>query len=237
MRRFTIFEDSENSNPSKKSFMENETNIKSRLLDDKFTKRNSIFENHQLTRGLPMEDERIEQLDLFSDEEEEEKKNPDSNLIGKGLQKTGDKLMKTKELPNNALSVSNKKDEKKESKKTLLIVLFNSIDLEGKYQKILFVNLALIAFICSMLMTTFPLQKEIPKFECLKADGFNANKFKKFPFKIITDEECIVNYCFLRKTIVNEGHSLERSNLNAGESSGKFLDNQDNQGYYQGIFI
>jgi len=235
MRRFTIFDNSLNTNPDnrKKSFIENETNKKSHLLDDKFTKRNSIFENHQLARGFPTEDERIEQLDLFSDEEE--KKNPDLYLIGKSNQKLENKLVK--ELPNNALTVSNKEDTKKESKKTLLIELFNSIDLEGKYQKILSVTLALIAFICSMLMTTFPLQKEIPNFECLKADGFNVNKFKNFPFKIITDEECIVNYCFLRKAIVNEGHSLERSNLGAGESSGKFLDNQNNQGNYEGIFI
>jgi len=235
MRRFTIFENSEISNPNnrKKSYMQNETNNKSCLLDDKLARKKSVYSNHQFTRGFPMQDEGIEQLDLFSDDEEENK-NPDSNLIGKSNQKTKDKLvLETKELPNNALSET----QNKESKKTLLIELFNSINLEGKYQKILFVTLALTSFLCSMVITVFPLQKEIPNFECIKADGFNANEFKKFPFQLITNEECIVNYCFLRKANVNQGHSFHRRNLNAGESSGKFLDNQNDQGNYQGKLI
>lgn len=83
-------------------------------------------------------------------------------------------------------------------KHTLLTDIFNSINLEGKYQKILFFILAFSSFICSMLITSYPLQKEIPNYECVDINTFDPNSFKKFRYKKIENVDCIVKFCLLK---------------------------------------
>ena len=79
--------------------------------------------------------------------------------------------------------------------------LLESVNLEGKYQKIQFIVDILISFSCTMIIIILPLQKVIPKFMCFnQADFFNdENAFSMYKnnkqFDINLNEECIKEYC------------------------------------------
>jgi MFS family permease len=73
-------------------------------------------------------------------------------------------------------------------------------NLNGKFQKTSFIILGITAFLSSLILTAFPIQKEIPKYEC-----FNRQDFEDFEeysiykntgrYKIIHSEECVKRYC------------------------------------------
>jgi MFS family permease len=75
-----------------------------------------------------------------------------------------------------------------------------AIDLNGKFQQTAFYILSVTAFICSLILTAFPLQKEAPTYNCLNRFDFEDlleyNVFKGTSrYKIIHAEECIDRFC------------------------------------------
>jgi MFS family permease len=74
------------------------------------------------------------------------------------------------------------------------------VDMEGKFQKRAFYILATTAFLCSLILTGFPLQKEAPEYQCLNRFDFedleDYSVYKNNPrYKIIHSEECIDKFC------------------------------------------
>jgi MFS family permease len=79
-------------------------------------------------------------------------------------------------------------------------------NLNGKYQKILFFILAIVAFSSSMIVTGFPSQKEIPPYVCVNRLDFEESiteykEYKNNPlrYKIIHQEECVAHYCSMEE--------------------------------------
>lgn len=77
-------------------------------------------------------------------------------------------------------------------------------NLNGKYQKKLFFILAIVAFSCSMIITGFPSQKEIPRYVCINRLAFEENnsnnEYKEYKknnekYRIIYQDDCIARYC------------------------------------------
>jgi MFS family permease len=67
--------------------------------------------------------------------------------------------------------------------------------LKGKYQLIVFALLSLINFCCNLILTAFPIQKQLPSYICLAEleshSNLNFNHFNKH----VTDEACIRKFC------------------------------------------
>jgi MFS family permease len=75
-----------------------------------------------------------------------------------------------------------------------------AVDLDGNFQQTAFYILATTAFICSLILTAFPLQKEVPSYECINkfdfADLEEYNMYKNSSrYKIVHMEECIDKFC------------------------------------------
>jgi MFS family permease len=73
-------------------------------------------------------------------------------------------------------------------------------NLNGKFQKTAFKILGMTAFLSSLILAAFPLQKEIPKYECFNRQDFEDfeeyNIYKNTKrYKIIHAEECVKRYC------------------------------------------
>jgi MFS family permease len=77
------------------------------------------------------------------------------------------------------------------------------IDLNGKYQKLVFFILAVTAFLCCNILVSFPIQKEIPDYKCFNRFDFeDLDEFKIYKntskYKIIHSEECIERFCSVK---------------------------------------
>jgi MFS family permease len=115
---------------------------------------------------------------------------------------------------NEDISIINPEEEKlKESYKKLLL----DIGMEGKYQKYLFALFCMAAFLCCLLLTSFPLQKDLPEHYCLNRIEFEddlEDKYSEFKkntkkYKIIKNEQCIEQMCFKKE---EEGEGIESHN-------------------------
>lgn len=78
--------------------------------------------------------------------------------------------------------------------------IMEAVDLSGKYQKIIFLTLATTVFSCCMLITTFPIQKELPDFFCVhKAEFQDSQDYLVYKqnnnYKVIYNEDCVAKRC------------------------------------------
>jgi MFS family permease len=101
------------------------------------------------------------------------------------------------------------KEESKEKVKELYKAIYNKdINLEGRYQKIMFALMCIASFVSCLILTVFALQKDPPEYECFNRIDFfdqdhHANilygKYKNNQsFKIIENGHCIDKYCSKR---------------------------------------
>ena len=109
--------------------------------------------------------------------------------------------------------ISPEEEKLKEEYKKLLI----DIGMEGKYQRLLFRVFCMAAFLCCLLLTSFPLQKDIPEHYCVNKQDFVDNSEGKFNiykadskrFSIITETQCVEQICFKKEEI---GEGVESHN-------------------------
>lgn len=80
--------------------------------------------------------------------------------------------------------------------------ILDNIKMDGKFQKIIFLHICMSAFISCLLLTVFPLQKDLPEYLCIDRQEFlDDNVYLKYRFdtsnrfKVIKNEHCIEKYC------------------------------------------
>ena len=84
--------------------------------------------------------------------------------------------------------------------KTEYETAIKEMGLNGKYQNIVFYIIAFSSFICGLMITAFPVEKEIPNYVCINRYEFEDFEeysfYKNNPqFKIIESEECVEKFC------------------------------------------
>jgi MFS family permease len=67
--------------------------------------------------------------------------------------------------------------------------------LKGRYQLIIFAVLCLINFCCNLILTAFPIQKQLPNYMCISENEFNSNTSFYNNQTYITDEICVRKFC------------------------------------------